>query len=70
MRLVAADGATLLDEVTYDTDGGWPTVNGRSLSLDSAVVDATGNDLASAWCGATVTMANGDRGTPGNPNTA
>lgn len=44
--------------------------SGSSLSLDPGVVTAEDNDSPTAWCTATTTYGDGNKGTPGDPNPA
>jgi hypothetical protein len=64
--LAISDGATTIDDVTWDAS--WTTDNGHSLSLTS--LDATDNDDVANWCSAGTmwTGATGSYGSPGDPH--
>jgi cysteine-rich repeat protein len=66
--LVLESNGVVIDEIAYNTGGGWPTLNGVAMSLSPSETSDTGNDLADAWCGATTLMPGGDKGTPGAAN--
>jgi len=53
----------VLDEVSYASSEA-----GASISLDSAILDATQNDDATNWCDAVDAYGDGDLGTPGAAN--
>lgn len=53
----------VLDEVSYATSEA-----GASISLDSAILDATQNDDATNWCDGVDAFGAGDLGTPGAAN--
>jgi cysteine-rich repeat protein len=63
-----AGGGVIVDAVAWDVSKGWPNLNGASMSLTPASMDATSNDDPNVWCGASTAMANGDKGTPGQAN--
>lgn len=69
--LTRADGVEL-DRVAWDLS--WPVPPGAALQLDPASHSPTANDApttadgAPAWCAASTPMADGDRGSPGQPN--
>lgn len=44
--------------------------SGRARQLDPLLLDATSNDFASSWCGASEVGPGGDLGTPGDENSA
>jgi hypothetical protein len=66
ITLVAADGSTI-DTVAYPASG-WPETMGRSKALRPAILDATMNDVAAAWCPGGPAFGAGDFGTPGAAN--
>jgi cysteine-rich repeat protein len=57
-----------IDTVNYDITKGWLNVTGVTLSLSPSDTSASVNDDPSSWCGATTSIANGDKGTPGAAN--
>lgn len=59
---------TLIDQVIYDTNAGWPLLDGRSLNLSPDKLSATANDDPKSWCGGRTPMPSGDKGTPGAAN--
>ena len=67
IKLLDAQERTL-DRVAYDAS--WGLLAGVALQLDVGVASVTGNDVASAWCPATESYGDGDRGTPGAANGA
>lgn len=70
ITLLASDGTTLIDGVTYmnSASSGWPATPGRSRSLRSPAPDASMNDLPAAWCSGGPSYGRGDHGTPGAAN--
>lgn len=70
LSLLASDGTTEIDGVTYlNTAGaGWSITPGVAKALRTTPPDATANDTPSNWCAAATTFGRGDRGTPGAPN--
>jgi subtilisin family serine protease len=56
----------LFDSITYDTDEGFPTASGASLSLGS--LSASLNDQHDYWCVSSTIFGAGDAGTPGSAN--
>jgi cytosine/adenosine deaminase-related metal-dependent hydrolase len=70
ITLLASDGTTLIDAVTYTNaaSAGWPATAGRSKSLRPMTLDATMNDLPAAWCSGGPAYGRGDSGTPGAAN--
>lgn len=67
VTLLAGDGTTVIDAVSYGTTAGsgWSIVPGRSKSLRPAILDAAMNDVSSAWCAGGPLFGRGDFGTPG-----
>ncbi|MDA1265121.1 MAG: lamin tail domain-containing protein [Planctomycetota bacterium] len=66
--LIRPDGL-VVDQVVYDDGVLWPDEPGKAISLDPAVLDATGNDDGAAWCAASSLIGAGpDTGTPGALN--
>ncbi len=63
--LVDASERTL-DRVAWTRD--WAISPGVALQLDPSVRTTTGNDARTAWCLATQSFGDGDKGTPGSPN--
>ncbi|MCB9273799.1 MAG: lamin tail domain-containing protein [Lewinellaceae bacterium] len=63
-------GATVIDEVAYQTSGAWPSsTNGYSISLNGpAGQDASSNDSGVNWCLSASSCGGGDFGTPGMAN--
>jgi cysteine-rich repeat protein len=69
--VVLESNGVVIDEVAYDIQKGWPETNGVSLSLAPTATNATANDAADHWCGATTAIGPGlDKGTPGKANDA
>ena len=66
ITLLAADGSTI-DSVAYPASG-WPETMGRSKALRPAILDASMNDVAVAWCPGGPAFGAGDFGTPGAAN--
>jgi len=66
--VIVEHGGKVIDEVVYETKGGWPFLNSRSMNLSPDKLDATENDKAENWCGSATKMANGDHATPGAAN--
>ncbi len=59
----------VIDEVVYDLDADFPFLEGHSLSLDDADVDAQANDVGSNWCASFAPIGgSSDFGTPGSEN--
>lgn len=59
----------IIDTVAYDLEGGYPSLEGHSLTLDPAFTDANDNDQASSWCVSFLSLVrSGDFGTPGGDN--
>jgi len=64
------------DQIILERDGividrvAWSETPGRGIawSLSGGAIDATSNDLASAWCPAAASYIDGQRGTPGVAN--
>ncbi len=63
--IIELDGVEL-DRVEYDT--GFPTTAGKSMQLDSALLDEIANDDAQSWCSSDMVLSDGDSGTPGTVN--
>lgn len=62
-------GGVVLDEVNFDDVAPWPEVDdGQAIALSSAQLDATANDDASNWCGATTMLGAQTFGTPALAN--
>ena len=59
-------GGTVIDRVSYGA--GYPLIAGTSMALDAATLDASANDVPSAWCAGRSPDAIGELGTPGQPN--
>ena len=70
VTLLASDGTTVIDTVTYGTTvgSGWPVAVGRTKSLRPMIPDATTNDQGTAWCPGGPVYGRGDFGTPGAAN--
>jgi|GEM_PF-1113868 len=70
ITLLASDGTTLIDSVTYTNaaSAGWPATAGRSKSLRPMTLDATMNDLPAMWCSGGPAYGRADFGTPGAAN--
>ena len=70
-----ADAAVLrcddvdIDVVAYESDG-WPFTGGQAMGLDPGQEEATANDFAAAWCGATEEYTAMNAGSPGAANPA
>jgi len=60
-------GATMIDQVTYDDGLTFPDPNGASMNLDIGHYNYLDNDNGANWC-LGVTSYNGDLGTPGSAN--
>lgn len=66
--ILSADGV-VLDSLSWDDGVTMPDTEGASVSLDPGAYDATLNNVAEAWCAATVPWASGsDNGSPGAMN--
>ena len=65
LSLVAS--GTTIDSVSYGFSS-HSLENGKSISLASSVLSASGNDTASNWCASSSTYGDGDFGTPGLAN--
>jgi hypothetical protein len=63
--ILSFDG-TALDRVAYDST--FPTVAGKSMSLNPDQTDNALNDNGTNWCYALSAQASGDFGTPGESN--
>ncbi len=65
-------GGTVIDQVTYDVGGDFPTAQASSITLDPAQLDAAANNLGDNWCLPTETYFNDPvaphRGSPGQAN--
>jgi hypothetical protein len=59
----------IIDELTYDNGGGFPSAQGAALNLDPSHLNATDNDHGTNWCLAIASFGTGDLGTPRAPNT-
>ena len=58
-----------IDRVDFASTGGWPSTEGRALSLDDNALSATQNDLAASWCAASTSITGAlDYGTPATAN--
>lgn len=71
LRLFCNDGATVIDELSYDAT--WLPTVGHALTLDPGKLSAAQNDDLSAWCGvtdATQVFYFGNYGTPGQAGSA
>ncbi len=66
--LILDKDGVVIDQVAWDTTGGWPFLNSRAMSLSPDKLDATSNDDPLAWCGAQTVLPSGDKGTPGKAN--
>ena len=73
IRLLSADGQTVLDHVAYTPSFGF--IAGVAMQFDPLLLaeDLEGtyinNDSADGWCAAKRVYGDGDKGTPGKPNT-
>ena len=65
--IIDKDGV-VIDQVLWDTAGGWPYLNARAMSLQPDKLDAAANDDPASWCGAQSDLPSGDKGTPGEAN--
>lgn len=66
--VLSADGV-VLDSLAWDDGATMPDPDGASMTLDPGAYDATLNNVADAWCAATVAWASGsDLGSPGAMN--
>ena len=55
-EIIITCNTTVIDQVVYDTNNGWPDPGGGfSISLDPGSLDATLNDDPANWCAATST---------------
>ena len=63
-------GTTVIDRIQYAADDGFSLFPGRSLALNPDHFETGSNQQASAWCNGETAFggADGDRGTPGQPN--
>ncbi len=60
--------AIVVDTVTWDHGVTFPDTKGKAMQLDPDAFDPTQNDTGSNWCDATQRYGDGDKGTPGSPN--
>ncbi|MEZ4268457.1 MAG: lamin tail domain-containing protein [Myxococcota bacterium] len=63
-------GGVVLDVVAWDGGTKFPDPSGASMQLDPAAFEAKANDAGAAWCVSTATYGDGDKGTPGELNSA
>ncbi|MEL6545838.1 MAG: CotH kinase family protein, partial [Myxococcota bacterium] len=62
-------GDEIIDEVSFEDDGVWPTKRGWSLSLDPFSIDAVENNNPRRWCYGWSSIDGWEnRGTPGQEN--
>jgi len=66
--ITAAEGGNEIDRVEYDLS--FPSVSGRSLSLDPGLTSADQNDVGTSWCEGQDVFGDGDLGSPGQINPA
>jgi len=68
-QLILDFDGTIVDEVWYDEDTGWPRATSGSLNLDPNAFFLDNND-PNNWCNSPAghTIPNGDEATPGAPN--
>ncbi|MEZ4435269.1 MAG: thrombospondin type 3 repeat-containing protein [bacterium] len=70
LRLVYGPRDTLIDELGYDEDRGWPAASGASIQLGREFDPSDpARALAERWCASTERFGQGDLGTPRAPNT-
>ena len=68
-EIVLSMGATVIDEVGWDTSGSWTYAAGYAQSLDPDSMDESSNDDGGNWCMASSEITSGgDLGTPGGDN--
>jgi uncharacterized protein len=65
--IITNTGGDEIDRVEYD-EVNFPTVPGRSLSLDPGRLDVNQNDLGASWCDGQDVYGDGDLGSPGSAN--
>ncbi len=68
--LFIVSNSVVVDKVIWNTQAGWPKVNGAAMSLSPGAANDAANDTPEAWCAAETVMASGDKGTPGKANDA
>ena len=67
-ELVLVHDGSEVDRIEWDDGATFPDPNGKSMTLDPTLLDATSNDDGGNWCSATSTYGDGDEGTPGSRN--
>jgi hypothetical protein len=63
-------GGVVIDTVAWDGGTKFPDPSGASMQLDPAAFEATANDAGAAWCVSEAVYGDGDKGTPGELNSA
>lgn len=63
-------GGIVIDVVAWDGGPKFPDPSGASMQLDPSAFEAKANDAGAAWCVSTAAYGAGDKGTPGELNSA
>ena len=62
------ESETIIDQVKYTGNNGWPDPDGASMELKIQFRNSTDNDTSENWQVATIVYGDGDMGTPGEAN--